>query len=100
MGALWQDVNYGLRMLLRKPGFTAVALLTLALGVGATTSIFSVVDAALLRNRPVRAPERVVVFHTHMPKVALPRAPVSPLQYLEYGRQTDAFEVTAVFEVL
>jgi putative ABC transport system permease protein len=95
MGALWQDVNYGLRMLLRKPGFTAIALLTLALGVGATTSIFSVVDAVLLRKLPVRDPERVVVLHNHMPKVDLPRAPVSPLQYLEYSRQTDAFEATA-----
>jgi ABC-type lipoprotein release transport system permease subunit len=73
MHRIFNDLRYALRGLLKRKGFAGIAVLTLALGIGATTATFTVVDAVLLRKLPVADPDRVVVIHNQMPKINLPR---------------------------
>src|SRR5882762_3738883 len=99
MNTLWRDIRYGVRMLIRKPGFTITALLTLALGIAVTTATFTVIDAVLLRKLPVTDPDRVVVIHNQLPKLNLPRTQVSAPQYVDYNRDSDVFQSTAAAAV-
>ncbi len=93
-----QDIRYALRTLRRAPAFSAIAVLTLALGIGATTAIFSVVNAVLLKPLPIREPNRVVALHDQLPDLGSPRTKVSPLQFREYSQHTEIFESTAAFK--
>src|SRR6478735_429840 len=68
MTNLLQDLRYGIRMLLRQKGVTAIALLSLALGIGANTALFSIVDAMLLKKLPVKDPDRLALFKSYAPR--------------------------------
>jgi putative ABC transport system permease protein len=93
-----QDLRYAFRTLRRAPAFSVVAILTLALGIGATTAIFSVVNAVLLKPLPIRQPSRVVALHDQLFEFGMPRTKVSPLQLREYSQRTEIFESTAAFK--
>jgi putative ABC transport system permease protein len=95
MGAFTQNVRYSLRMLAKNPGFTAAAVLCLALGIGATTAIFSVVNAVLLRQLPYAHPERLVRLFTEFPTFpngGLRHFWVSPPEYIDLKRDAISFD--------
>ena len=92
MGNLLQDVRYGLRMLLKNPGFTFVAALALALGIGANTAIFSVVNTVLLRPLPFDNPERIVAVYGTSAKDATEQFPLSYPDFVDYRSQTQTLE--------
>jgi predicted permease len=92
MQTLLQDLRYGLRMLLNKPGFAAVAVITLALGIGANTAIFSVVNAVLLRPLPFREPGKLVRVYTEFPTMNLRKFWMSAPEFLDIQREAGAWE--------
>ena len=99
MTTLFQDVRYGLRMLVKKPTFTIVAVLTLALGVGANTAIFSIVNAVLLHSLPYRDPDRLVRIFFNEPGVGLRDVRFSKPELDDLQTRSGAFEdVTPIFE--
>jgi hypothetical protein len=99
METLLQDVRYGLRMLVKKPTFTIVAVLTLALGVGANTAIFSIVNAVLLRSLPYRDPDRLVRVFFNEPGVGLRDVRFSKPELDDLQTRAGVFEdVTPIFE--
>ena len=90
--AFAQDVRFGLRMLRKNPGFTAVAVITLALGIGANTAVFSVVNAVLLQPLPFRDPDRLVaLWQTNMARGS-DRENVSPANFYDWRADSQAFE--------
>jgi predicted permease len=96
MGTLLQDVRYGLRMLVKKPTFAIVTILTLALGVGANTAIFSIVNAVLLRSLPFPDPDRLVRIYFNNPGVGLRGVRFSVPEFDDLRTQTDVFEDVSV----
>lgn len=101
METLWQDVQYGVRMLLKTPGFTAVAILALALGIGANTAIFSVVNAVLLRPLAFQDPERLMVVGevNSSQKGAEEQIGIAPANYLDYRNDNKSFESIGAFSM-
>jgi putative ABC transport system permease protein len=100
LSALVRDVRHAVRMLAARPGFTAVAVLTLALGIGANTAIFSVVRSMLLEPLPFRDPDRLVMLWEADATNPQRTTIVSMPNYADFSRGVQAFEDTAIFEYL
>ncbi|MBV9303918.1 MAG: ABC transporter permease [Acidobacteriaceae bacterium] len=98
MGTFLQDLRYGVRALRKSPGFAAVATLTLTLGIGATTAIFSVVHAVLLRSLPYRDPTRLVSVWEDESSIGFPRNTPAPGNYSDWTKQTQIFESVAAVD--
>jgi predicted permease len=95
MQTLWQDIRYGLRMLGKNPGFTAVVVLTLALGIGANTALFSIVNGVLLNPLPFEQPDRLVSLYTRTPEFT--RSSISYPNFLDWRRDNHSFSAIAAF---
>jgi MacB-like periplasmic core domain len=92
---LIQDLRFGLRMLRKNPGFALIAILTLALGIGANTAIFSVVNAVLLRPLPYPQPEQLVSIYDSLPSINFPRTGLSEGEYINLRNQNQSFAEVA-----
>jgi putative ABC transport system permease protein len=94
---LGQDIRYGLRMLMRAPAFTAIAVLALALGIGANSAIFSVVDAILLRPLPYKNPDQLVMVWENGTHLGFPKNTPSPANFIDWQQQNTVFSGMAAF---
>ena len=94
---LWQDLRYGARLLRRNPGFTAIAVITLALGIGANTAIFSVVNGVLLRPLPYPQPDSLVMVYGISLKATQDKTPLCQADFLDWKSQNQVFESLAAF---
>src|SRR5688572_28017077 len=97
MGTLWQDLRYGARMLLKNPGFTLVAVLAIALGIGANTAIFSVVNAVLLTPLPYPASEKVMDIALFNPQLEGQRGNFGDADFLAVKERNQSFAQVAAF---
>ena len=95
MGTLMQDLRYGLRMLAKNPGFSTIAVLTLALGIGANTAIFSIINAVLLKPLHYPNPDRLVMLWERSPAKGLEQEKVTGPDFIDWRRQNHAFESLA-----
>src|SRR5262245_38127954 len=99
MSILWQDLRYGARMSLKNPGFSLIAALTLALGIGANTAIFSVVNAVLLKPLPFKEPERLVmVWNRGAEAAGGDRTPLAVADLLDWRAQSRSFAEIGAFQ--
>jgi putative ABC transport system permease protein len=96
MNMLPQEIRYAVRRLARAPGFVAVVVVTLALGIGANAAIFTVIDAVMLRPLPYPQPERLTVIQHYYPKLGPLEAPVSAPGFRDYRDKTGSFEAVGI----
>ena len=94
---LGQDIRYGLRILGKNPGFTAIAVIALALGIGANSAIFSVVNAILLKPLPYKNPDQLVMIWENATHLGFPKDTPPPANFLDWRQQSTVFESMAAF---
>jgi len=94
MQSIWQDLRYGARMLMKQPGFTLIAILTLALGIGANASLFSVVNGVLLNPLPYPQPEQLIALSQSKPN--FPRGAIPYLNFRDWQRENQTFSTMAI----
>jgi putative ABC transport system permease protein len=99
MHTFWQDLKFGARMLAKSPGLTAIVVVTLALGIGANTATFSIVNGALLRPLPVRAPEQIMVLAPEEKGASLQGYNMSYLDLVDYRKQVSTFSDLFAYEI-
>ena len=95
---MFRDIQFAARSLLKRPGFTLIVVLTLALGIGANAAVFSVINAVLLRPLPYRDADRVVTLWQNNIKAGTPRNDVSPANFIDWSEQNSSFEAIAGIE--
>src|SRR5215217_4787056 len=98
MESITKDIQFAVRGLLKRPAFAAIAVLTLALGIGANTAIFSVVNAVLLRPLPIKEPDRVMTFWHSAPAKGLSHLDINDAMFAYYRDRTRTFESMAAYE--
>nr|MBA2341333.1 ABC transporter permease [Pyrinomonadaceae bacterium] len=96
MTTLWQDLRFSARMLWKSPGFSLVAIFAIALGIGANTTIFSAVNALLLRPFAFRDVDRIITIWETVPQRGIEHGSVAPANFLDIKREITAFDSAAV----
>ncbi len=97
METLLQDIRYSLRMLRKNPGFTAIAVLTLALGIGANSSMFSLINAVLLRPLSFKVPDQLVLIRERRPSSGVVNIPVAGREFFAWREKNHVFEQSAIY---
>ena len=98
MATIFNDIRYGIRSLIKRPSFTSIAIVTLALGIGANTAIFSVVNAVLLRRLPFTHPEQLVTLWERNPKQGYEQNPPAAGNFIDWRDQNRVFAQMAIYE--
>src|SRR5882672_12004164 len=98
MDGFLKDIRYGFRNLLKRPAFAGIAVITLALGIGANTAIFSVINSVLLRPLPYQNSDRLVMIWGNFAKLNIERLTAKAAEYEDYRAQNQIFEQVAAFE--
>src|SRR5947209_15895041 len=97
METILKDIRYGGRMLLKRPGFAAIAIITLALGIGANSAIFSVVNAIVLRPLPYPDSKRLVILWGNLGSATLAETEISAPEFIDFKTQCQSFEHIAAY---